>query len=172
MWTVNVQMFTLDLEKAEEPEIKLPTSAGSLKKQENSRKTSTSTSGTMLKPLTMWVTTNCGKFFKRCDYQTILPATREIRMQVKKQYDRGWDGWMASPTQWAWIWVISGSWWWTGQPDVLNSMGSQRMADNWATELNWLCRGAKLSILNLSPWGTKNSQGPKVPGNLSFLPPL
>ena len=58
-------MFKLDLERPEEPEIKLPTSAGSLKKQENSRKTSTSALLTMPKPLTVWITTNCGKFFKR-----------------------------------------------------------------------------------------------------------
>ena len=59
-----------DLEKAEEPEIKLPTSAGSSKKQENSRKTSTFASLTTLKLLTVWITTNCGKFFKRWEYQT------------------------------------------------------------------------------------------------------
>ena len=64
------QMFKLDLEKAEEPEIKLPTSAVSLKKQESSRKTSTSDSLTTLKPFTVWITTNCGKFFKRWEYQT------------------------------------------------------------------------------------------------------
>ena len=63
-------MFKLDLEKAEEPEIKLPTSTGSLKKQESSRKTSTSALLTMPKPLTMWITTNCGKFFKSWEYQT------------------------------------------------------------------------------------------------------
>ena len=57
-------MFKLDLEKAEELEIKLPTSGGSEKNQENSRKTSTSASLTMLKPLTVWLTTNCGKFLK------------------------------------------------------------------------------------------------------------
>ena len=51
--------------------------------------------------------------------------------------DRGWDGWMASPTQWTWVWVNSGSWWWTGRPSVLQSMGSQRIGLNWATELNW-----------------------------------
>ena len=61
-------MFKLDLEKAEGPEIKLPTSTGSQKKRENSRKTSTSASLTMLKPLTVWITTNCGKFFKRQEY--------------------------------------------------------------------------------------------------------
>ena len=66
MWTVNFQMFKLDLEKAEEPEIKLPTSAGSLRKQGNSWKTSTSASLTLPKPLTVWITT--GKFFKRWEY--------------------------------------------------------------------------------------------------------
>ena len=78
-------MFKLDLEKAEEPGIKLPTSAGSSKKQENSRKTSTSALLTMAKPLTVWITTNCGKFWKRWEYQTTLPASWEICMQVKKQ---------------------------------------------------------------------------------------
>ena len=61
---MNFQMFKLDLEKAEEPEIKLPTSAGSSKKQKSSRKTSTSVLLTMPKPLTVWVTTNCGKFLE------------------------------------------------------------------------------------------------------------
>ena len=51
--------------------------------------------------------------------------------------DRAWDGWMASPTQWTWVWVSSGSWWWTGRPGVLQFMGSQRVGYNWATELNW-----------------------------------
>ena len=50
---------------------------------------------------------------------------------------RGWDGWMASPTQWIWVWVNSWSWWWTGKPVVLQSMGLQRFRHNWATELNW-----------------------------------
>ena len=51
--------------------------------------------------------------------------------------DRGWDGWMASPTQWTWVWVDSGSWWWTGRPGVLRFMGLQRVGHDWATELNW-----------------------------------
>ena len=51
--------------------------------------------------------------------------------------DRGWGGWMASPTQWTWVWVNSRSWWWTGRPGVLRFMGSQRVRHNWATELNW-----------------------------------
>ena len=74
-----------DFEKAEEPEIKLPTSTGSLKKQENSRKLSTSALFTMPKPLIVWTTTNSGKFFKRWEYQTVLPASWEICMLVKKQ---------------------------------------------------------------------------------------
>ena len=51
--------------------------------------------------------------------------------------DRGWDGWMASPTQWTWVWVNSRSWWWTGRPGMLQSMGLQRVRHDWATELNW-----------------------------------
>ena len=51
--------------------------------------------------------------------------------------DRGWDGWMASLTQRTWVWVNSGSWWWTGRPGVLQFMGSQRVRHNWATDLNW-----------------------------------
>ena len=51
--------------------------------------------------------------------------------------DRGWDVWMASLTRWTWVWVNSGSWWWTGRPGVLQFMGSQRVGHDWATELNW-----------------------------------
>ena len=50
---------------------------------------------------------------------------------------RGWDGWMASLTRWTWVWVNSGSWWWTGKPGVLQFMGSQRVGHDWVTELNW-----------------------------------
>ena len=75
---MNFQMFKLDLEKVEEPEIKLPTSVGSSKKQESSRKTSTFALLTMPKPLTVWITTNC-------EYQTTWPASWQICMQVKKQ---------------------------------------------------------------------------------------
>ena len=52
--------------------------------------------------------------------------------------DRGWDGWMASPTQWTWVWVNSGSWWWTGRPGVLRFMGLQSVGHDWATELKWI----------------------------------
>ena len=74
-WTKNFQMYKLDWEKAEEPEIKLATYVGSLKKQGNFKKTSTSTSLTRLKPLTVWITTNCGIFLMRCKYQTTLSAS-------------------------------------------------------------------------------------------------
>ena len=84
-WTVNFQMFKLDLEKAEKTEIKLPTSSGSSKKQESSGKTSTFALLTTPKPLTVWITTNCGKFWRRWEYQTTWPASWEICMQVKKQ---------------------------------------------------------------------------------------
>ena len=75
MWTMNFQMFKLVLEKAEEPEIKLPTSAGSSKKQESFRKTSISVLLTMPNPLTLWITINCGKFWERWEYQTTWPAS-------------------------------------------------------------------------------------------------
>ena len=68
-----------------EPEIKLPTSVGSSKEQENSRRTSTSALLTMPKPLTVWITINCGKFWKRWEYQTTWPASWETYMQVRKQ---------------------------------------------------------------------------------------
>ena len=62
---------------------------------------------------------------------------------------RGWDVWMASLTQWTWAWVDSGSWWWTGRPGVLQSMGSQRVRHEWVTEVNWCmgkCNGLPESI--------------------------
>ena len=59
------------------------------------------------------------------------------RLKVGEEDNRGWDGWMASPTQWTWVWVNSGSWWWTGRPGMLWIMGSQRVGHDWETELNW-----------------------------------
>ena len=85
MWTMNFQMFKIVLEKAEEPEIKLPTSARSSKKQESSRKTSIYALLTMPKPLTVWITIKCGKFWERWEYQTSWLASWEICMQVRKQ---------------------------------------------------------------------------------------
>ena len=68
----------------------------------------------------------------------------------RRRRDRGWDGWMASPTRWTWVWVKSGSWWWTGSPGMLQFMGSQRVEQNWATELNW------------TVWTIQNIKGFKV----------
>ena len=60
---------------------------------------------------------------------------------ITDSMDIGWDGWMASLTQWTWVWVNSGSWWWTGRPGVLQFMGSERVRHDWATEVNWsLCK--------------------------------
>ena len=55
----------------------------------------------------------------------------------RRRNSRGWDDWMASPTLWTWVWVNSGSWWWTGRPGMLRFMGSQRVGHDWVTELNW-----------------------------------
>ena len=70
--------------------------------------------------------------------------------------DRGWDGWMASSIQWTWIWVNSGSWWWTGRPGVLRFMGLQRVGHDWVTELTWnsaLC-GDRRTLHQQCPWET------------------
>ena len=59
------------------------------------------------------------------------------RLKAGEGKDRQWDGWMSSPTWWTWVWASSRSWWWTGKPGMLQSIGSQRVGHNWATELNW-----------------------------------
>ena len=84
MWTENFQMFKLDLEKAEEPEIKLPISVGSSKKQESSEKHLLLLYW-LRQILWLWGPQQTGKIFKRWEYQTTLPASWEICMQVKKQ---------------------------------------------------------------------------------------
>ena len=67
------------------------------------------------------------------------------RLQAGGEGDnRGWDGWMESPTRWTWVWVNSGGCWWTERPGVLQSMGSQTVGHNWATELNWLHLNSRL----------------------------
>ena len=63
--------------------------------------------------------------------------------------DRGLDGCMASSTGWTWVWVDSGSWWWTGGPGVLQFMGSQRVGHDWATEVNWTEASLKVEIFNM-----------------------
>ena len=64
--------------------------------------------------------------------------------------NRGWDGWKASLTQWIWVWVDSGSWWWTGRPSVLWFMGLQRVGQDWVTELNWILELLNVFSMNLS----------------------
>ena len=71
-------------------------------------------------------------FLEKTQYQERLRAGGD-------EDDRGWDGWMGSPTQWTWIWVNSGSWWWTGRPRVLQSMGLRRVRHDWVTELKESC---------------------------------
>ena len=82
---MNFQIFKLDLEKVEEPEIKLPTSTGSLKKQENTRKTSTSALLTTPKPLTVWITSNCGKWQNQYN---IVKLKNKINFKKKKKRER------------------------------------------------------------------------------------
>ena len=76
-----------------------------------------------------------GHRMRRTDWKR--PGCWEILKAGGEGDDRGWDSWMASLTQWTRVWVNSGSWWWTGRPDMLPSMGSQRMGQDWVTELNW-----------------------------------
>ena len=77
-----------------------------------------------------------GHLMRRADSfeKTLMLGKIEGR---RREDDRGWDGWMASPTQQTWVWVDSGSWWWTGRPGVLRLMGLQRVRHDWVTELNW-----------------------------------
>ena len=85
--------------------------------------------------------------------------------------DREWDGWMASPTQWTWVWTSSGSWWRTGMPGILQSMESQRVRHDWATELSWLNRKKKVAFSwqGLSQWKVKESLY-EITLPTSFLP--
>ena len=80
--------------------------------------------------------------------KTLILGKIEVR---RRRDDRGWDGWMASSTQWTWVWVNSGSWWWTGRPVLLRFSGSQRIRHDWVTELNWTegTRCHDLTFLNV-----------------------
>ena len=83
------------------------------------------------------------------------------RLKVGGEGDnRGWDDWMASPTWWTWVWVSSGSWWWMGKPGMLQSMGSQRVKHNWATELNWtvVFQSGCSSLYSLQQWIRVNNE--------------
>ena len=89
LWTKNFQIYKWGIQEAEEPEARLPTFIGLWNKQGDSRKTSTFASLTILKPLTVWITTNCGKFLKRQGYYTTLPVSWETYVWVKKQQLNG-----------------------------------------------------------------------------------
>jgi len=82
-------------------------------------------------------------------------------------YDRGWDGWMASLTRWTWVWVNSGSWWWTEKPGMLQSMGSQRVRHEWATELNWRVNKFPCFPTPSPHWTSKNG-APQYCGLISI----
>ena len=77
-----------------------------------------------------------GHLMQRADSFEKTSMLGKIEGRMRRD-DRGWDGWIASPTWWTWVWVDSSSWWWTGRPGVLWFMGSQRVGHDWATELNW-----------------------------------
>ena len=94
-----------------------------------------------------------GHLIRRADSLEKTLMLRKIGGR-KIRDERGWDVWMASLAQWTWVWVNSGSWWWTGRPGVLRFMGSQRVGHDWATALNWTLQkpympGTVLSILHM-----------------------
>ena len=82
------------------------------------------------------------------------------RLRAGEGVAGGWDGWMASPTQWTWVWVSSGSWWWTRRPGVLRFMGSQRVGHDWATELNWHISYVSAPSLRCAWYDLVQSSGP------------
>ena len=91
--------------------------------------------------------------------------------------DRGWDGWMASLTQWTWVWVNSRSWWWTGRPGVLWFMGSQRVGHDWVTELNCTCilhEGTEgfRDESNMALASQNHQTGPSIPLECLLLVPI
>ena len=85
--------------------------------------------------------------------------------------DRGWDGWMAPPTRWTWVWASSGSWWWIGKTGVLQSIGLQRVRHYWTIELNWRyiyrnCYGKQILFMKKK---VKTFLGIKLAKNLEFI---
>ena len=113
--------------------------------------------GLMLKPKLQYF----GYLMWRTDS---FEKTLMLGMIGREGDSRVWDGWMASPTWWTWVWVSSRSWWWTGKPSVLQSMGLQRVRHDWATALNWtgptpifLPRelNGQRSLAGCSPWRWK-----------------
>ena len=93
-----------------------------------------------------------GHLMRRAEKTLMLkrPWCRERLKAGGEGDNREWDGWMASPTQWTWVWANSGSWWWTGRPGVLRFMRSQRVRYDWATELNWTYYN--ISIVGQGTW--------------------
>ena len=89
-----------------------------------------------------------GHLMQRTDSLEKTDAGEDWRWEEKRK--TGWDGWMASPTQWTWVWVDTGSCWWTGKPGMPQSMGSQKIGQDRATELNWL------SLLNFAYWDSSS----------------
>ena len=86
--------------------------------------------------------------------------------------DRGWDGWMASLTRWMWVWVNSGSWWWTGRPGVLRFMGSQKVGHDWVTELNWMWNYYILLTSDGSSKKQESSRKTSISALLTMAKPL
>ena len=78
-----------------------------------------------------------GHLMRRADSFEKTLILGKIEGRRRRGHNRGWDGWMASLPQWTWVWVNSGSWWWTGRPGMLQFMGLQRVRHNWTAELNW-----------------------------------
>ena len=89
---------------------------------------------------------------KTTDFKVARPWCWEGLGAEGEGDDRGWDGWMASQTRWAWVWVNSGSWWWTGMPGVLQFMGLQRVRHDWATELNWIPKDTCIPAFIVAPF--------------------
>ena len=99
--------------------------------------------------------------------KTLMLGKIEGRRRRVEEDDRDWDCWMASPTWWTWVWVSSGSWCWAGKPGMLQSMGSQRVRHNWATELNFPLK-AFMVEQNLWNWFLDTSSpSPQVAGLLN-----
>jgi len=111
------------------------------------------------------LTIRCKKPEQNINKLNLTITKREGLGAGGKGDDRGWDGWMASLTRWTWIWVNSGSWWWTGRPGMLRFMGSQRVRHDWATELNWTEQDHILWLSGIYPRDEKDgslSQGWKL----------
>ena len=97
----------------------------------------------------------------------------KIEGERRRGWDnRGWDGLIASPTQWTWVWAHSGSWWWTGRTGVLQSMGLQRVRHDWATELNWTACIMRNARLDESKLESRLLGEISITSNMQMTPPL